>query len=577
MGRALGFVWRTLPRPLLVFMLVLQIVTGLVLSAELVLVGVVVDALGRESGSRAVWASLAFGGVLIVGAVCGAASRELLTVVGERVQAITRRRLVRAALAAKPAELDSAPFYDEVHRAGLVAGDSGWSLAWGVVNFGMGLAGVVAAMAVLLATAPMLVPVLLAAGALVWLIQRRTRRSEHDANYELTATDREARYLADLMTSRSAWELRLAGAHKPLQWRLEGLNDLRVERVGKAARRRFVHNAAGAVVMALAATGVLLATVSAVRNESVSVASAGVVVLGVYQLQSRLRALVAGAVELASASYPVADFDRFVADRAEGADDVGVEAAPFDGVRFDHVSFRYPGKTADALHDIDLDLRPGEVVALVGENGSGKTTLVKLLCGLHEPTDGHVLWAGTDMRELSRSSLWSRLTVLFQDYVRYSLSAHDNIALGSPDHAGERDAVKRAAVEAGAAEVIERLPNGYETRLGREFADGMDLSGGEWQRVALARTLLGNAALVILDEPSAALDPRAEAEFFRRARELAAGRTLLLISHRLTGIAMADRVIVLQDGRVVEDGAPAALRAAGGLFAELSELSEWHR
>jgi ATP-binding cassette, subfamily B, bacterial len=570
---ALRFVWRSLPRRIFALMVALQVVAGLVLSAELVLVGVVISALGKDSGHRATWGALGFGAVLVIGSVCTSASTELMTVVGERVQALTRRRLVSSALAAKPAELDSAPFYDEVHRASKVAGETAWSLAWGVVTFGMAVAGAAGAVAVLLATAPLLVPVLLVAGVLVWLIQRRTRKAAHQANYELTPTDREARYLADLMTSRSAWELRLAGAHVPLQRRLGDLLDMRVVRVGKAARRRFLHQATGSVVMALAATGVLLATVSAVRSGRVSVAAAGVAVLGVYQLQGRLRSLVSSINELSQSSYPVIEFQRFVEARVNGADDVGMTAAPFAGVRFEGVSFQYSGKDRDALTDINVEISPGEVVALVGENGSGKTTLVKLLCGLHEPSAGRIMWAETDMREMSRASLWSRVAVLFQDFVRYALSAHDNIALGSPESIGDHDAVARAAEMAGAAPVIEGLPSGYETRLGREFADGVDLSGGEWQRVALARTLMGDAGLIILDEPSAALDPRAEAEFFDRARQLAAGRTLLLISHRLTGVAMADRVIVLRDGRVVEDGTPDALRAAGGLFAELTELS----
>jgi ATP-binding cassette, subfamily B, bacterial len=573
--RALGFVWRTLPRPLLFTMLGLQIVTGFVLSAELLLVGVVISGLNSDNGTRATWGAVAFGIALVIGAVCTAASNELMTVVGERVQGISRRSLVASALAAKPAELDSAPFYDHVHRASQVAGSTAWSLAWGVVTFGMAVTGTVGAAAVLMASAPLLVPVLLGAGIIVWVIQRRTRRSAHEANYELTPTDREAEYLTELMTSRSAWELRLAGAHRPLQWRLGGLLDMRVERVAKTAKRRFAHQAIGSVVMAVAATGVLLATVSAVRGGRVSVAAAGVAVLGVYQLQSRLRSLVSSMTELSSSSYPVLEFQRFIDDRPAGSDDVGLDAPPFNGARFEHVNFRYPGKNEDALRDINLELRPGEVVALVGENGSGKTTLVKLLCGLHEPTSGRLLWDNTDVRELSRASLWSRVAVLFQDFVRYALSAHDNIALGSPDLGADPAAVARSAAAAGAADVIERLPDGYQTRLGREFADGVDLSGGEWQRVALARTLIGNAGLVILDEPSAALDPRAESDFFRRARELAQGRTLLLISHRLTGIGMADRVVVLSEGSIVEDGTPDDLREAGGLFAELSSLSAW--
>ena len=241
-----------------------------------------------------------------------------------------------------------------------------------------------------------------------------------------------------------------------------------------------------------------------------------------------------------------------------------------DGFVFDRVSFAYPGASRRVLDKIELRIGRDERIALIGENGQGKTTLVKLLTRLYDPTGGRILLDGVDLREYSMEDLHREIGVIFQDFVRYEMSARRNIAVGRLD-AGEQ-AIRRAALKSMAGEVLERLPAGLDQLLGRRFEGGLDLSGGEWQRIALARAYLRDAQILILDEPTAALDARSEHEVFQRFAELTEGRMALLISHRFSTVKMADRILVLENGRIAEQGSHGSLLAAGGRYAGMFEL-----
>jgi ATP-binding cassette subfamily B protein len=240
------------------------------------------------------------------------------------------------------------------------------------------------------------------------------------------------------------------------------------------------------------------------------------------------------------------------------------------GFRFDRVSFAYPGNGRQVLDNLDLEIAPGERIALIGENGQGKTTLVKLLTRLYDPTDGRILLDGIDLREYSIEDLHRQIGVIFQDFVRYEMTARSNIASGRIDAADR--AILEAARKSLADQVVNRLPSGYQQLLGRRFEGGVDLSGGEWQKLALARAYLRDAQILILDEPTASLDARSEYEVFQRFADLTAGRMALLISHRFSTVRMADRIVVLENGRIAEEGSHQQLIAQGGRYSGMFEL-----
>ncbi|MFJ9033153.1 ABC transporter ATP-binding protein [Streptomyces sp. NPDC102274] len=244
--------------------------------------------------------------------------------------------------------------------------------------------------------------------------------------------------------------------------------------------------------------------------------------------------------------------------------------APFASLRTENLAFTYPGSPRPALHDVSVELRAGEIVALVGANGSGKTTLAKILAGLYQPDDGALLRDGLPVPDPAR--LRATTAMVFQDFVRYKLSAADNIAFGRPHDVPDPSAVARAAKSSGAADVIGELPLGYDTVMSKEFTTGADLSLGQWQRLALARAFYRDSPFVILDEPTASLDPQAEADLFARIRTLFADRTVLVISHRFSNVRGADRIYVMDAGRIIEEGGHDELEAAGGTYARLFHL-----
>jgi ATP-binding cassette, subfamily B, bacterial len=243
-----------------------------------------------------------------------------------------------------------------------------------------------------------------------------------------------------------------------------------------------------------------------------------------------------------------------------------------EGIVLDHVSFRYPGTEKWVLEDISFAIRPGETVALVGANGAGKTTLVKLLTRLYDPTEGSITIDGIDLRDFDPGELRSHVGVIFQDYVKYQLTAGENIGFGRIEAIEDTGRIERSAVEAGADVVIGALPQGYDTPLGRWFQDGQELSIGQWQKVALARAFMRDADLLILDEPTSSLDVRSEYEVFRAFDELTAAKMAVLISHRFSTVRMAGRIVVIEDGRVIENGTHDELILRGGRYYELFDM-----
>jgi ATP-binding cassette subfamily B protein len=243
-----------------------------------------------------------------------------------------------------------------------------------------------------------------------------------------------------------------------------------------------------------------------------------------------------------------------------------------EGFEFRQVSFRYPEAETWALRGVDLSFHPGEKIALVGPNGAGKTTLIKLLTRLYDPTEGEILLDGLDLREYDLRDLRSRIGVIFQDFVRYHLTAAENIGFGQIEAVTDQQRIEAAARKSEAHDVIDGLPDGYQTMLGRWFSGGRELSGGEWQKVALGRAFMRDCDLLVLDEPTASLDAENELKVFQQFRLLTEGRMAVLISHRFSTVRMADRIYVVEDGRIAEQGSHAELLTLQGTYARLFTL-----
>jgi len=321
----------------------------------------------------------------------------------------------------------------------------------------------------------------------------------------------------------------------------------------------------GTVVMDATAGRISLATATAVTLAALSASA-----LSMFQEGDE------GLTEADSSLRKIAELEHAAAS-ARGVSSKGrsADGLPRQAIRFVDVTFTYPGRAEPVLEHFNLEIEVGRSLAIVGENGAGKTTLVKLLTRLYEPTSGRIMVDELGLAELAPASWHRRAAAVFQDFARFELAAYDNVAFGALHAASDSAGVERAAADAGAVATIERLPNGWQTLLSREFRGGAELSGGEWQRLALARALFGvakGAGVLILDEPTASLDVRGEAEVYARFLELTPGVTTIVISHRFSTVRRADRIVVIEGGRVVEDGTHDSLVSQGGRYAEMYAL-----
>jgi ATP-binding cassette, subfamily B, bacterial len=394
-------------------------------------------------------------------------------------------------------------------------------------------------------------------------------------NMRQTPTRRRLDYLRVLGASKeSAKELRLFGLNGFLLRRYEQLSNQVYDENVRLARRRLW---AGAALSFLSSSGyygayayVIYRTVNGAMTWGTLQFLAGAIA----GTSSNIQNLFSTFSSIADQALFLTDLVEFlkVGPRIRSKPDALPAPRPIrDGFVFDKVTFAYPGSPRLILQQVDLRLEPGERIALIGENGQGKTTIVKLLTRLYDPTGGRILLDGVDLRDYAVEDLHSQIGVIFQDFMRYEMTARENIAVGRIDEA-LNGAVNQAARKSLADQVIDRLPNRYDQQLGLRFEGGVDLSGGEWQKIALARAYVRDAQLVILDEPTASLDARSEFEVFQRFAELTAGKMALLISHRFSTVRMADRIVVLEDGRIAEQGSHPQLVSLGGRYAAMFEL-----
>jgi ATP-binding cassette subfamily B protein len=395
-------------------------------------------------------------------------------------------------------------------------------------------------------------------------------------NFRQTPIRRQLDYLRVLGGSKeAAKELKLFGLSEFLTRRFRVLSDKIYEENVALARRRLV---AGSALSVIGTIGYYAAYVYVIWRTVMGALSIGTLTFlsgAILQASSTIQQIFSTISSIADQALFLTDLLAFFEMKPTISSKPNALPAPRPikrGFEFRGVSFHYPGSSRLVLNHLDFQLRPGERIALIGENGQGKTTIVKLITRLYDPTEGQVLLDGIDLREYQLEDLYREIGVIFQDFMRYEMTARENVAVGKIDQVDNLELLQLAAQKSMAEEVISRLPRRFDQMLGRRFEGGLDLSGGEWQKVALARAYLRDAQVLILDEPTAALDARSEFEVFRRFAELTMGKMALFISHRFSTVRMADRIVVLENGRIAEEGSHQQLTALGGRYAEMFEM-----
>jgi ATP-binding cassette subfamily B protein len=521
-------------------------------------------------------ALLAVGGAQGLRATVTAAAGWAQARLGPQVGAAAEAQLVELTTGVELAAFDDPGFADDMERARFRGTTSASNIVEQAIDLLTGLVGVAGAAVALLVIHPLLVPLLVVAMTPVGWAAVRAARVQYESFRRRVARRRRLHLLEDLMANRrTAAELRsygmrgfLLGQHRTVIG-AETAADLGV------ARAQALTRAVGSAMGGLATVGVYGALAWLLTSGRVPLAAAAAAVLALQTGSAALRLVVTATSGLYEDALYFRDFTDF-AERAgvRMAGGAAADVPAFDELRLEGVSLLYPGTSTPAVADISLTLRRGETIALVGENGSGKTSLARLLAALYSPTSGRVRWDGAAVEAVAPDLLRRHIAVISQEYWHWPFTARDNIRLGDIDRDPGRDDrnVRDAAQAAGAATMIEALPHGYDTLLDRMFAEGQELSGGQWQRLAAARALYRDAPLLICDEPSAALDARAEYALFQQLRGRRWPLSTVLISHRLANVRHVDRIYLLHAGRVVEEGTHDELMAAAGRYAELFTL-----
>ncbi|TQS25186.1 ABC transporter ATP-binding protein [Microbispora sp. KK1-11] len=520
------------------------------------------------------WLAVAIALTLLV-VLMGNSRHTVQELLLDRVRQFSARRMHRAVAMLELADFDDSQVHDRISRAEATADFKPRQVVRGITALIASGFQIVVFTAMLVFLQPLLLPMLALAAAPVLLISSKLAGEQFGFFHSVTPLERRRRYVGWLMTSRQpAAEVRAFGLMPHFAKRYDALTDERYTELRRMVHGQWRKLLAGQVSFGLVLTAAVALLGWFFASGRMDVPTLLTTVVALSRLVTAVGGLGGPIAELSEAGLFLGDQAAFY-EQLKRADELERGQALPERLRELHVrdlSFRYPGAEREALSGVNMTIGAGQLVAFVGPNGSGKTTLAKILAFLYRPGAGTVTWNGQDIADLDRRALRDHVTAVFQDHMTYHFTVEENVSLGDVARADDHAAVAEAIDAAGAADMVARLPAGAATELGPEFGDGTSLSGGESQRLALARAIFRGRELVILDEPTSALDPVADHALLRDLRELLHGRTAIVISHRFSNVRHADQIYVLDGGRIVEQGSHESLMLARGLYAEMYSL-----
>jgi ATP-binding cassette, subfamily B, bacterial len=575
-----NLVWKTSP-PLVLTTIFLRLVRALLPLASLWVPKLIIDAVigfvAHRTGSLShIWKLVAIElGLAVLSDVLGRLNTLCDSLLGDRFTDLVSVRLMRHATDLDLAAFEDPVFYDKLERARRQT-NGRLTLLASLLNMGQDALTLFSLSAGLIVFSPWLMALLVAAVIPAFLGETHFTMLSYSVHFRWTPQRRMLDYLRYLCASiQSAKEIKIFGLGRHLTNQYHQLSEDIYQENKKIALKRATIGSLLNLVSTCGYYGAYVVVLMRTLAGGITIGMFTFLTSAFARSRGYIERILSGFNDISEQAIFLQDLFEFFEMTPEIRSIPGAIPAPRpirEGFEFRNVNFNYAGTDRLVVQNINFRLYPGEKIALIGENGAGKTTLVKLMARLYDPTGGHILLDGHDLREYDVDDLRREIGVIFQDYMRYDMLVRENIGFGKVDALNDRPLLETAARKSLAKGLIARFPNGYEQMVGRRFEGGVDLSGGEWQKLALARAYMRDAQLLILDEPTATLDARAEYEVFQRFAELTEGRMAVLISHRFSTVRMADRILVLAGGEIREQGSHEQLLSLGGRYAELFEL-----